>query len=250
ATLTLNRPEAGNTITLPLAQALFEVSLRCERDKAIRCVVLTGRGKLFCGGGDVAVFAEIGANLPNYLGELAKTLNMALSHLMRMPKPLLALVNGSAAGAGLSLAISADIVIAGSSARFLAAYGEVGLSPDGGMTWLLPRLVGMRRAQEIIIANKIVGAAEALEIGLVTEVVDDSNLTEIGHARALSLANSATEAIGGARQLLLGAFDGAYEDHLEREAVMISNISRGPECREGIDAFRNRRKPNFFGDRG
>ena len=176
ATLMLDRPAVGNTIDMALARALIDAAVRCDEDKAIRCIVLTGRGRLFCGGGDVSAFAEAGDDISAFLRELAGALHEAISRLMRMKKPLVVLVNGPAAGAGLSLALAGDITLAAKSAHFTAAYGALGLTPDGGMTWSLPRLVGYRRAQEIILSNRRVSAEEAAAIGLVTRVVADDAL--------------------------------------------------------------------------
>lgn len=247
ATVTLNRPTVGNTVNLPLAKELLQIAVRCDQDSAIRCVVLTGSGKLFCGGGDVGAFAEAAGRVGSYLSELAGTLHMAVSRLMRMSKPLLVLVNGPAAGAGLSLAISGDVVIAASSAHFTAAYGSVGLTPDGGMSWMLPRYVGMRKAQEIIITNRRIGAKEAAEIGLVTRCVDDADLAPEGAAMARLLANSAVNAVAGARALLLESGSARLEDQLERETRTIASAGDNAECREGVAAFLERRSANFIG---
>lgn len=244
ATLLLNRPAAGNSIDLPLARALLAASLRCDSDATIRCVLLTGAGRMFCVGGDIGYFAAAG-DLPAALSELAGTLHMAVSRLMRMAKPLVVAVNGPAAGAGLSLAIAGDVVIAGESASFTAAYGGVGLTPDGGMSWLLPRLVGMRRAQEMLISNARVDAARAADIGLVTRRVADADLAAEARAEAERLANSATAAIGGARALLLSSHEGGFETQLEREARSIAAAGGGAECREGVAAFLQKRKPDF-----
>ena len=165
ATITLDRPAAGNTVNMDLSYTLLKAAIRCDADDSVRCVVLTGRGKLFCGGGDITSFPEAGPDATAYLSELAGVFHMAVSRLMRMRKPLLTLVNGPAAGAGLGLAICGDIVIAARSASFVAAHGTVGLSPDGGLSWLLPRMIGMRRAQEMIVTNRKVDAREAEEIG-------------------------------------------------------------------------------------
>jgi 2-(1,2-epoxy-1,2-dihydrophenyl)acetyl-CoA isomerase len=180
ATLMLDRPAVGNTIDMALARALIDAAVRCDEDQAIRCIVLTGRGRLFCGGGDVSAFAEAGDDISAFLRELASALHEAISRLMRMKKPLVVLVNGPAAGAGLSLALAGDITLATKSAHFTAAYGALGLTPDGGMTWSLPRLVGRRRAQEIILSNRRVSAEEAAAIGLVTRVVADDALEAKG----------------------------------------------------------------------
>src|SRR6218665_1730097 len=165
ARITLNRPDAGNAINLPMARALVDAAIRCQTDHTIRCVVLTGAGRLFCGGGDIEAFRTAGDNVGALLSELAGTAHMTVTRFAPMAKPFLVLVNGPAAGAGLSLAISGDIVIAARSAHFTAAYGAIGVTPHGGMSWLLPRLVGLRKAQEMILPNHPVHAEEAEAIG-------------------------------------------------------------------------------------
>lgn len=247
ARVTLNRPQAGNTIDLPMAQELLRIATRCDTDSSIRCVVLTGNGKLFCGGGDVGSFAEAGDQVGAFLSELAGTLHVAVSRFMRMPKPLLCLVNGPAAGAGLSLAISGDVVIAAKSAHFTAAYGTVGLTPDGGMSWMLPRFVGLRRAQEIIITNRRIGAQEAAQIGLVTRWVENEEFAAEGAKVARQLADSSMPAVAGARALLLESGSSPLEAQLERETRSIAFAGSTAECKEGVAAFQQRRQPNFPG---
>ncbi len=247
ATLTLNRPAAGNVIGLPMARALLEAAIRCDTDAAIRCVVLTGTGKLFCGGGDVGGFATAGEAVPAHLSELAGTLHMAVSRLLRMAKPLLVLVNGPAAGAGFSLAIAGDVVLAARSAHFTAAYSAVGLTPDGGMSWMLPRYVGLRRAQEILLTNRRVTAEEAERIGLITRCVDDDRLQEEGMQVARQLAASATQALAGTRALLLDGATSPLEAQLERETRSIMRAGGTADSREGVAAFTERRKPEFRG---
>lgn len=246
ATLRLNRPDAGNAIDLPLARALLAASIRCDHDPAIRCVVLTGNGRLFCAGGDLAAFSGAGDGMAGFLGELAGVLHLAISRLLRMPKPLVTLVNGPAAGAGLSLAIMGDLALAARSAHFTPAYGAVGLSPDGGLSWHLPRLVGMRRAQDLILTNRRVAADEAEAIGLVTRTVDDARLAAEGAELARTLVSSATAAIGATRRLLLESYDTGLEAHLEKEARSIAALGAGPEVREGVAAFIERRRPAFY----
>jgi 2-(1,2-epoxy-1,2-dihydrophenyl)acetyl-CoA isomerase len=164
-----------------------------------------------------------------------------------MPKPLLVLVNGPAAGAGLSLALLGDVVLAARSAHFTAAYSAVGLTPDGGLSWTLPRLVGLRKAQEMILTNLRVTAAEAERIGLVTRMVDDELLVNEGAAIAASLSHSATAALADARMLLLGSFTASLESQLELESRTIGAAGARAESREGIAAFLQKRKPNFIG---
>jgi 2-(1,2-epoxy-1,2-dihydrophenyl)acetyl-CoA isomerase len=245
ARVTLNRPQQGNAIDLAMAQALVKVAIRCDTDPAIRCVVLTGAGPLFCAGGDLAVFGDAGDRIPGLLSELAGTLHMAICRLLRMPKPLVVLVNGPAAGAGLSLAMAGDIVLAAPSAHFTAAYTAIGLTPDGGMSWLLPRLVGLRKAQAMILTNRRVKAAEAEAMGLITRVVEQGTLDVDGAQIAQSLCRSATAAIGAVRSLLLGSFAAELEAQLEREARAITCAGGHAESREGIAAFNEKRSANF-----
>ncbi len=245
ARLTLNRPESGNSINIALAKALMEAAIVCAEDETIRCVLLTGAGRFFCVGGDIASFATAGEQIPELLREMTGYLHPAILQLMQMNKPLVAAVNGAVAGAGLSLALIGDIVLAAPSVHFTAAYTAIGLSPDGGTTWLLPRLLGMRRAQEIILTNRRVKADEALQLGLVTRVTGESELMEGADAVAATLAASAIRAIGRSRNLLLSCFDTCLEDQLEREADSIAAAGGDAESREGIAAFLAKRKPNF-----
>lgn len=247
ARITLNRPQAGNAVTAEMARALLEAATRCDADTAIRCVVLTGAGRLFCAGGDISAFGSDVSQMPQSLHDLATTLHKAVVLLARMCKPLLVLVNGPAAGAGLSLAISGDVVLAARSAHFTAAYGAIGLTPDGGMTWLLPRLVGLRKAQEIILTNRRVTASDAEAMGLVTRVVDDASLHEEGAAVAQRLAASATAAVGAARALLAASFPSTLETQLDGEARAITRAAANPESREGVAAFLAKREPDFEG---
>ncbi len=247
ARLTLNRPEAGNAIDMAMAHALAGASVRCQSDPTIRCVVVTGAGRLFCAGGDVGALAASGDHLPAFLNELASTFHMALARLARMPKPLLVLVNGPAAGAGLSLALSGDVVLGARSAHFTAAYGALGLTPDGGMSWLLPRLVGLRKAQEIILTNRRVRADEAEAIGMITRLVEDDRLAEEGRRTAKLLADSATQAIGATRALLLESYSTGLEKQFEQETRAISAAGASAECREGLAAYFEKRTANFRG---
>jgi 2-(1,2-epoxy-1,2-dihydrophenyl)acetyl-CoA isomerase len=248
ARLTLNRPESGNAITLEMAKALVAAADRCDTDEGIRCVVLTGSDEMFCVGGDIGMFAAAGENRSAMLRELADTFHMAISTLARMRKPLLVLVNGPAAGAGLSLALLGDIVLATPAAHFTVAFTAIGLSPDSGSTWLLPRLVGLRNAQEMILTNRRVGPDEAQSMGLITRVINGDDFEAEGGAMIQRLTNAATGAIGAARALLLSSFSSDFESQMECEARSISVAGAGDECREGVSAFLEKRKPNFKGN--
>ncbi|HKY92286.1 MAG TPA: enoyl-CoA hydratase-related protein [Nevskiaceae bacterium] len=246
ATITLNRPET-NSLTLPLTQTLLEAATTCDEDRAIRAVLLQAHGRMFCAGGDLKDFASQGDRIGAGLKTLAMTLHAAMSRFARMDKPLVCAVQGAAAGAGLSLAVSGDLVVAAKSASFTMAYTAAGLVPDGGSTYLLPRLVGLRRAQELMITNRKLTATEALEWGLVTQVVDDAELATASRALIEKLAAGPTKAFGAVKQLLLEAY-GPFETQTEREGRAIAAQARTRDGQEGIRAFLERRKPSFTGE--
>lgn len=247
ARITLNRPDAGNAITLPLARSLLAAAIRCDSDPAVRCILLTGEGRLFCAGGDLPLLAGAGDERPAILRELIATLHAAVQRLARGSKPLVTLINGPAAGAGFSLALLGDIAIAGHSAHFTAAYGAIGLTADGGLSWLLPRLVGLRKAQEIILTNRRIKAEEAQAIDIVTRAVDDAILAEEGMKAAHALANGPTGALGAARMLLNDSFETALEVQLDRELRSMATAGAGAESEEGLRALLQKRAPDFRG---
>ena len=223
----------------------MDLAIRCEGDAAIRCVVLTGAGKLFCGGGDVAAFAGAGDALPEFLREITAYLHAAIAVFARMDKPLVTAVNGSTAGAGIGLAILGDIVLAEPTASFSLAYTGIGLSPDGGTTWLLPRLIGLRRAQELCLTNRKVKAEEAVSLGLVTRLVEAGALAAEAERLAADLAGSATAALGATRKLLLESYSNTLDSQLALESRAISAQARHAEGREGVTAFVEKRAPRF-----
>jgi 2-(1,2-epoxy-1,2-dihydrophenyl)acetyl-CoA isomerase len=245
ARLTLNRPSHGNAIDMPLAEALRDAARLCAADDSIRCVVLTGAGKVFCAGGDLQFIGSSGDRTEIVVRRLADTLHAAIICLARMNKPLICLINGPAAGAGMSLAMLGDLVLAAQSAHFTSAYAAIGFTPDGGMSWLLPRLVGMRASQDIIFTSRRVMTDEALSLGLVNRVVADEDLQTEGHGLAIKMSNAATSALGGARALLLDSFATSFEKQLNREAEMVSSAAGEHDGKEGIRAFSEKRPPNF-----
>ena len=245
ARLVLNRPEQGNSIDLDMAEGLVTAVADVSSDAAVRCVVLAGAGRMFCVGGDIGSFAAAGDEAGPFLRHLADRLHVAVEGLADMRKPLVVLVHGAAAGAGMSLAALGDIVLAGHSASFTPAYGAIGLTPDGGMSWVLPRVVGMRRAQELLLTNRRLSADEAAAAGLVTRAVEDADLEAEGAAIAAKLAAAPVAALGATRALLRAAQTATLQEQLQREAVAISEAGAGPEGREGVAAFLDRRKPDF-----
>ena len=239
--ITLDRPDAANAIDMQVARELSDVARRCESDATVRAVILTGAGaRFFSAGGDVRSFATAGDALPALLRELTLYLHAAMSGFARMNAPLVTAVNGVAAGAGLSLAAASDICIAASSARFRSAYTSIGLSPDGSSTFWLPRLVGMRRAQEMFLTNVTLDAERALAWGLVTEVVPDAELLPRARAVAASFAGMSTEALGASRRLLLATFAADHAEQLENDARSIVALARTESARSAITSFASR----------
>lgn len=243
ATITINRPEAANSLDLGTAHLLLNAVAQVAEDKQVRCLILRSNGDRFCVGGDVRCFAEAGDAVDRHIGELAGTMHQLILTLSGMEKPVVCLVQGAAAGAGVGLAMAADIVIASPTAHFTAAYSAIGLSPDCGMTWFLPRLIGTRKATEMIFTNRRVGAEEALAIGLITGISE--KLEEDGRRVARCLADGATRALASIRSLLHHSFEAGLERQLELELAAIQAASVGVEGKEGIDAFIARRQPEF-----
>jgi 2-(1,2-epoxy-1,2-dihydrophenyl)acetyl-CoA isomerase len=247
ARITLNRPQAANTLNLEMAAALHDAALRCGDDRAVRAVVITGAGNSFSAGGDLKSFAAQSEQLPAHLNELVDHFHAAISHFARMDAPVIAAVNGVAAGAGMSLACACDFVVAAESARFTMAYTRAGLSPDGASTYFLPRLVGLRRALELTLTNRLLSATEALEWGLVTRVVPDTRLAEEVDALAAQLANGATHALGAAKRLLGDGWTETLETQMAHELHTIATMAGTSDVREGITAFLEKRPPRFTG---
>jgi 2-(1,2-epoxy-1,2-dihydrophenyl)acetyl-CoA isomerase len=246
ACITLHRPQAGNALDLEMAKELNAVSLHCESDRNVRAVLLRGSGNTFCAGGDVKVFAAQ-AELPRYLREITSYLHLAVSRFARLDAPVIAAVRGVAAGGGFSLAIACDLVLAADSATFLMAYTKIGMAPDGGSTYFLPRLVGLKRAIELAVTNRALSAREACDWGLVTEVVASDHLDARAEELARSLAHGPTGAFGSAKRLLHGGWNQSLETQMEWESRAIAAAGATADGREGIRAFVEKRKAKFIG---
>lgn len=247
ARLTLDRPKAANSIDLELGRALAAAAIRCDEDPAIRAVVIAAEGRFFCAGGDLASFGSAGDRVPALLKELTMSLHAALSRLARGRAPVIAAIQGPAAGAGMSLACAADFVVASEGASFTMAYTRAGLVPDGSSTWVLPRLIGTRRTLELMLRNRTLSAAEALDWGLISQVVPAAELAGAVDALATELAAGPTEAYGLTKRLLLLSSTEGFESQMEHEARAIADSARSADGREGIAAFLEKRKPRFGG---
>jgi 2-(1,2-epoxy-1,2-dihydrophenyl)acetyl-CoA isomerase len=247
AQITLNRPEAANALNVDLAKDLMHAALQCDADPAVRAVIITGTGRMFCAGGDLKSFAAQGEQLAYHLKEVTTYLHAAISRLARMNAPVIAAVNGTAAGAGMSLACACDLVLAAESARFTMAYTRAGLTPDGSSTYFLPRIVGLKRALELTFTNRMLSAQEAQEWGIVTRVVPDAQLLAEAQKLATELANSATGALGAAKRLLHSGWTETLETQMEHETQAIAARAHTADGREGITAFLEKRAPKFTG---
>lgn len=247
ARITLNRPEAQNAINLELTRELMHAAIACDEEDAIRAVLLTGTGTIFSVGGDIREFVAAGQKLAPLTKEMTVYLHAAVSRFARMDAPLVAAVNGVAAGGGFGLACMADVVLAAESARFCAAYTRSGLAADTSTTYFLPRMVGMRRAAELLLTNPTLSASEAAACGLVTRVVPDEKLLAESTALATELAAGATRAYGLVKKLLQSSFGETLESQMEYEARAIAESARSEDVAEGIRAFSEKRKPVFRG---
>ena len=245
ATITLNRPDAANSLNLEMAHELMLAAMRCDEDKDIRAVVLTASGKMFCAGGDVMSFQNAGDNVAILLKEITAYLHSANARFARMSAPLIIAVNGTAAGAGFSLAISGDLVLAADSAKFTMAYTGIGASPDGSSTHFLPRLIGLRRAQELMFTNRVLSAAEALDWGMLTSVVKADELLTQAHTLARKMADGPSLAHGEIKSLLLSSYSNTLETQLELESRGIAKCVSSEQGKEGLKAFKEKRKPDF-----
>lgn len=248
ATITINRPAAANAIDAVCAKEFFHAAALCDDDPAVRAVVLTGAGKMFCAGGDLGAFAEAEGQARSLLKQIAGYLHMGLSRLCRCPAPVVGAINGTAAGAGFSLVMATDLAIAARSAVFTMAYTRAGLSPDGGSTYFMPRKIGDRRTRELMLTNRVLNAEEALEWGIVTEVVDDDQVVASATKLARELAAGPTLAHGAIKNLLNGTFDQSLESQMELEGRTISDLAVSRDGQEGIQAFLEKRKPGFTGN--
>ncbi len=248
AWITLNRPAAHNALDAELCRELLDVAERCAVGNDVRAVVITGAGdKAFCAGGDVAAFAASPDTVDRLLMAITTPLHAAISKFAWMDAPVIAAVNGVAAGAGMSLVAACDLAISADSARFTSAYTQLGFTPDGSSTWWLPRVVGPRRAMELYLTNRVLDANEALEWGLVNRVVPKASLSDNARALATSLANGPTRAHGSLKKMMLTSTNDSLESQMEREARAVAAMSRSEDGLEGVRAFVEKRKPRFAG---
>lgn len=245
--LTLSRPEALNALDKATGEELLDALESLRTDPAVRVVVFTGAGRAFSAGGDIKEMARAGELPESFFDELLATLNRVVVAIAEMPKPVIAAVNGAAAGLGFNLALACDIRIVARGAEFTQAFLKIGLIPDGGGTFLLPRIVGWSRAMDLILTARSVSSEEALRLGIASTVVDETDFESTVETLARQLAAAPTAAIGRVKQLLAHSLTADLKSQLrfEREMQMASGQSN--DFREGITAFLEKRHPRFTG---
>jgi len=249
ARITLNRPDEANPVDLDCLRLLFDYAIEIDEDRSVRAVLITATGRFFSAGGDLKFFHENADRVAQILKEGTTYIHAAQSRFARMAAPVVVAINGTAAGGGAGLAFCGDIVLAAQSASFTMGYTAAGLSPDSASTYYLPRVMGLRRTQELFLTNRRFSAEEAAEWGLVTRVVPDDKLMEEAEALVRQLANGPTQAFASVKALLADTFQTPLETQVELETRHIAANAAGHDGLEGIAAFVAKRKPAFKGVR-
>jgi len=246
AYLTLNRPEKFNSFNRDMALALQQQLDACEKDSQIRCIYITGSGKAFCAGQDLAEATD--PQGPEMERIVEEHYNPVILRLRRIEKPIIAAVNGVAAGAGANIALACDIVVANASAVFIQAFSKIGLIPDSGGTFFLPRLIGMQRAAALMMTAEKVSAAEATGMGMIYKYFADDVFEAESKKMAVQLAQMPTKGLGLTKRLLNEAYDNTLQEQLEREKKVQVEAGATHDFKEGVRAFLEKRKPEFRGE--
>jgi 2-(1,2-epoxy-1,2-dihydrophenyl)acetyl-CoA isomerase len=245
ATVLLNRPQAFNAFNMDLAESLADNIITLAVDEAVRGIVISGEGKAFCAGGDLKWALAFPRGPSSAFHELAARFHMAILEIRRMPKPVIAAINGVAAGGGFSLALACDFRVMAEHAVLRQAYTSNGLSIDGGGAFTLPRLVGLARAMEIMAFDRPISSEQALAWGLVTRVAEDGKTPEEALRMAAELAEGSLHSFGWSKRLLTDSFSSSFEAHIERERRGLASCAAHPDGMEGLRAFTEKRKPVF-----
>lgn len=248
ARIRLNRPEASNAVDAELLRELHAVVLRCHAQPGLRVVVLSGEGRNFCAGGDVKTFLGKGEELPDYLREATAWLQLATAALIQLKAPVIAQVQGFAAGgAGFGFVCAADLVVAAEGARFFSGAVRVGMAPDGGTTVTLARIVGLRRALDILLTNPTLTAVEARDLGIVSRVVPDVELASAVDALAADLAAQPPLGLAATKRLVWDGLGSTVAERMPEEARVVSELSGTADSLEALAAVVERRPGVYEG---
>jgi 2-(1,2-epoxy-1,2-dihydrophenyl)acetyl-CoA isomerase len=247
AHIQFNRPTMMNSFNKDMADDLEKVTEEVRTNPDIRAVILSGAGSLFMAGGDIQFFHESLATMPKIVMKIVRTLNASIINLMQMPKPVIASVHGSVAGVGMSLMMACDLVIAAEDTKFTMAYSGIGISPDGGAAFSLPRLVGPKKALEWILLSDIFDAQTALHFGLINWKVAEEKLSEETLRLAKRLAKGPTQSFACAKKLVNESWQTSLETHLENEGRAFELCSKTIDFNNGVKSFLNKKRPEFVG---
>lgn len=246
AYLTLNRPEVFNSFNREMALLLQSELDACENNPDIRAIVITGMGKAFCAGQDLKEVTSPELN-PGFKKILEEHYNPIISRIRSIEKPVIGAINGVAAGAGANIALACDVVIASENASFIQAFSKIGLIPDSAGTFFLPRLIGFQKASALMMLGDKVSAQDAEKMGMVYKVISSENFLEEVNAIANTLANMPTKALGLTKRLLNQSITNSLEEQLDLESKLQIEAAQSEDYAEGVDAFVNKRKPEFKG---
>lgn len=248
ATIAFNRPFAMNSFDETMGQELEKITQTVREDSKIRAVLLKGEGSLFMAGGDIQFFQKNLNTLPQHVLKIIDTLNNSIKNLTQMPKPVLASVHGSVAGVGMSFMLACDLVIASIDTKFTMAYSGIGISPDGGASYHLPRVVGQKKAMELILLSEIFNAQTALQYGLVNWVVNINELEENTNALLKRLVKGPTFSFAKTKMLMNETWNYSLDEQLQREAIAFKDCCETKDFKMGVESFMRKEKPLFQGE--